>query len=123
MRTTTAIFLAGILAGCASNAAPTSAPTTSIAVTIRPGGGLVVQCNTVQLSVDVRNQLGDPVSPDSVKWSSSDSATVAVSSDGLIRALRPSPGVTVRAAVYRALLQGNAQAVFSVAAESGSCPP
>ena len=121
MRTLSTAVLLGPLGGCARTTAPE--PTTGITVLLTPSSGSIAECTGVQLAIDVRNQTGYPIAPDSVRWSSSDSTAATVSSGGLIRALHSSPGITIRVVVYRTQLQASAQAVFAIVRVSALCPP
>jgi hypothetical protein len=116
------IFLLGALTGCQSITPPRSAfqPPFSIS----PGGGALQLCGSFQLSV--RDASLTPVPADSLRWSSSDSGVAPVSSGGLVRALQPSPGVTMRVAVHYNETQGSAQVTFLIIGlpeQQGSCPP
>lgn len=113
------VFLLGALAGCQRSTAPDLA--IGRTVLISGGGGAIAQCNNVQLNVT--DGSGNPVSADSVRWSSSDSVVASVTAGGLVRALQPSPGVTIRVVVYHDKTQGSAQTVFSIVGLfPGSCP-
>jgi hypothetical protein len=106
------IFLLSALLSCQRSTSPVRI--TSISVGLGPGNGVIEKCNSIQLAIDIRDQSGRPVTPDSVKWLSSDSTKLSVSQSGLARALNDSPGVTIRAAAYYANLQASAELVFAV---------
>jgi uncharacterized protein YjdB len=119
-----AVLLLGAIAGCQRSRTPESV-VTGLTAAIFPSFASLDQCTSVQLAVTVRDLSGDPVPTDSMRWSSSDSTLVSVSAGGLVRALHPSPGVTIRVVVYHDALQASAQTVLSVTSNSQqpySCP-
>jgi len=117
------ILLLGTLTSCRRSTSP--ARLAGIRIGISPGGGVLIQCDNIQLTADVQDLSGRFVRTDSLRWTSSDTTAAPVSADVLVRALHTSPAVTVRVVAYRDEFQGSAQVIFSITSDllGLPCPP
>ena len=112
------------VAGCQRSTTPDLASDArEMTVVISPPAGAILQCNAIQLTATARDASGASITVDSAKWSSSDTSVATVSTSGVVRALQPSSGVTVRTVAYHHAIQGSAQVVYGVFTQEGSCLP
>lgn len=107
----------GTLAACNRAAEPsgTGQPTTTaLSVVVGPGPGLVNLCDSLQLTVAVRDAVAALVVPDSIRWWSSDTTVIAISRSGMSHARTVAAADTLRATVWRSADTGTGQLVMGV---------
>jgi len=82
--------LAWLLAACGSDkSTPVETPPTAAKITVSPPTASIVAGNTQQLTAQVLDANGNPLTNATVTWTSSDSNAVPVSSSGLASAFLP----------------------------------
>lgn len=115
-----AVLASGAIA--CSNRGPTTGATT-IVVAIEPSFRTINACASIQLSAAATDGAGTAVSPDSVRWTSSDATTASISSSGMLHALKAPAGVTITVLAFRGAAHGTTSATFAIAEPLVNPPP
>jgi hypothetical protein len=116
---TAAALVAGTMLGgsaCRNATAPRS-----LVVSINQTVTTLLECASEQLSIRVVTSDGQSVTPDSVKWSSSDSLSLSVTQSGMILAKKQSPSVRVSVTAFSAGIEGTTSLNFTVATIGSPC--
>lgn len=107
----------GLLSGCNGSTEPTDSGQTvshSLSVVLGPGAGELDVCGALLLTLSVHDASGALVTPDSTKWSSSDTTVIAISQSGMAHARRVAAADTLRATAWKSGDTGTGQLVMSV---------